>query len=295
MIVITTPTGDIGARVLVHTLEAGGHVRVILRDPARLPDNVRDRVDVMTGSHSDANIIAPALDGATSVFWLPPGAPTADGPEEAYLDFSRAFCDALPTSSVTHVVGVSALGRGWDKPAGHVTASLAMDDMIGATGVNYRALACASLMDNIARQADQIREAGAFFQPTPGGTRLPHVAKSDVAAVASRLLLDLSWDGVMEIPLCGPEDLTFEEMAATISDVVGREIRFQEMPMDDFAAMMKSMGASNGMAQGYVDMISAKNEGMDTMQRPVDRSETPTSLRTWCETELRPILGGKSS
>ena len=294
MIVVTTPTGDIGSRVLAHVLDAGRDVRVVVRDPARLAHGMRDRVEVVTGSHGDAGTIARALDGATSVFWLPPGPPAADGPEEAYVDFSRAFCDALPASSVTHVVGVSALGRGWGRPAGHVTASLAMDDMIGAAGVAYRALACASLMDNVARQAGSIRDTGAFFQPTPGGLRLPHVAKSDVAAVASRLLLDPSWGGVAEVPLHGPADLTFDEMAATLSQVSGREVRFQQMPMDDFAAMMRGMGASDGMAQGYARMLTAKNEGMDTMHRPVDRRDTPTTFRAWCEAELRPILEGGS-
>ena len=294
MIVVTTPTGDIGSRVLAHVLDAGRDVRVVVRDPAKLADGMRDRAEVVAGSHGDADAIARALDGATSVFWLPPGPPVAEGPEEAYVDFSRAFCDALPASSVTHVVGVSALGRGWHKPAGHVTASLAMDDRIGATGVAYRALACASLMDNIARQADAIRDRGAFFQPTPGDLRLPHVAKSDVAAVASRLLLNPSWDGVAEVPLHGPADLSFDEMAATLSEVTGREVRFQEMPMGDLAGMMRGMGTSDGMAHGYVDMLTAKNEGMDTMHRPTERSDTPTSFRAWCEVELRPILSGGS-
>ena len=294
MIVVTTPTGDIGSRVLAHLLDAGRDVRVVVRDPARLAYDTRDRVEVVTGSHGDAAVIARALDGATSVFWLPPGPPAAESPDEAYVRFSRAFCHALPASSVSHVVGVSALGRGWGRPSGHVAASLAMDDMIGAADVAYRALACASLMDNVARQADAIRDRGAFFQPTPGDLPLPHVAKADVAAVAARLLSDAAWNGVAEVPLHGPEDLTFDEMAATISAVTGRAVRFQEMPMGDFAAMMKGMGASDGMAQGYVDMITAKNEGMDTMRRPADRSDTPTTFRAWCETELRPVLGGGS-
>jgi uncharacterized protein YbjT (DUF2867 family) len=255
---------------------------------------MQDRVEVVAGSHGDAHVIARALDGAASVFWLPPGPPTAEDPEAAYVGFSRAFCDALPASSVTHVVGVSALGRGWGKPAGHVTASLAMDDTIGATGVAFRALACASLMDNVARQAGAIRDMGAFFQPSSGALRLPHVAKREVAAVASRLLLDRAWDGGAEVPLHGPADLTFDEMAATISEVTGREVCFQEMPMQDFAGMIRAMGTSDGMAQGYVDMLTAKNAGMDMLQWPVDRSDTPTTFRAWCEAELRPVLEGGS-
>lgn len=293
MIVITTPTGDIGARVLAHVLEAGGAVRVVVRDASALPDDVRERIEVVEGSHADAAVIGPALAGARSAFWLPPGPPTSAGPQEAYVEFSRAFCDALPASGVTHVVGVSALGRGWSGPAGHVTASLAMDDMIGATGVAYRALACASLMDNMARQADAIRETGTFYQPTPGDLPLPHVAKVDVAALAARLLLSPDWTGVAEVPLHGPEDLSFERMAAIVSDVLGRPVRFQEMPMAQFEGTMRSFGATEGMARSMVEMLGAKNAGMDTMERGMAREETPTTFRRWCETELRPSLRGQ--
>lgn len=249
MIVITTPTGDIGARVLGRMLDAGRDVRVIVRDPAKLPVGLGERVDLVRGSHADPDVIARALTGAESVFWLPPGGPANVSAEAAYVDFSRPFCDALASSGVTHVVGISALGRDWPKPAGHVTASLRMDDMIGDTGVAYRALACSSLMSNIARQAGPIRDDGVFYEPSPGDVKLPHVASADVAAVAARLLLEHDWQGVAEVPLFGPEDLTFEEMAAIMSDVLGKPVRFREISMDQFADAMRGRGASDGMVR----------------------------------------------
>lgn len=291
MIVITTPTGDIGARVLDHVLSAGRNVRVIARKPDNLPDNVHRRVELIEGSHADPKVVGSALSGAQSVFWLPPGSPDSPDADAAYVEFSRAFCDAVSSSTVTHVVGVSALGRGWPKAAGHVTASLKMDDMIGDTVVNYRALACASLMDNILRQAGLIRDDGVFYQPTPGDLKLPHVAKADVASVAARLLLSPDWQGVAEVPLYGPEDLSFDEMAAIMSEVLGRPVRFQEMPMEQFQEMMRATGASEGMVRSYALMFTAKNEGMDTMTRPVERGETPKTFRQWCEEELGPVIG----
>lgn len=290
MIVVTTPTGDIGARVLSHLVKSGEDLRVIVRDVNYLPADVRERADVVEGSHANSNVIEKAIDGAKRVFWLPPGSPTEPSAEAAYVDFSRAFSMALPKSSVTHVVGISALGRGWSKPAGHVTASLKMDDMIGATGVHYRALACASLMDNMMRQADPIREQNAFYQPTPGDVKLPHVAKADVAAIAVRLLLNPVWTGVEEVSLLGPEDLSFNEIAGIMTDVLGSSVHFHEMPMEQFEQMMASFGTSAGMVEAYSQMLTAKNEGMDTIHGVTDRSDTPTTFRAWCERELRPAV-----
>lgn len=292
MILVTTPTGDIGSRVLRYLLDAGEDVRVIARDLGRLPGGLPGRVEVVEGSHADGEVIGRALAEARRVFWLPPGDPAEPSAEAAYVGFSRPFCEALPSSGVTHVVGVSALGRGWPRPAGLVAASLAMDDAIAATGVAHRALTCASLMDNLLRQAGPIRAAGVFHAPTPGDLRLPHVAKADVAAVAARLLLAPDWQGVEEVPLHGPEDLSFEEMATAMSEILSRPIRFEEMPMDGFEGMLRASGASDGMARDYALMMTAKNEGMDTMARPASREATPTTFRAWCEAELRPVIAG---
>jgi uncharacterized protein YbjT (DUF2867 family) len=290
MILVTTPTGDIGRRVLSHLRAAHVAVRVIVRDASKLP--LDPQIDVVEGSMADAAIIARALPGVTRVFWLPPGDPALPSAEAAYAGVARAFCDALPGSQVTHVVGISALGRGWPKPAGHVTATLAVDDMIAATGVQYRALACASLMDNIARQAAPIRDLGRFFQPTPPDLKLPHVAKADVARIAAELLTDPHWTGVEALPLLGPEDLSFSEMAAILSDVLGRQIMPSELLMEDFRQMMRGFGTSEGMAQAYVEMLTAKNEGMDHLITPASRHATPTTFRMWCEDELLPMVSG---
>ncbi|MET3588600.1 hypothetical protein ABID21_004736 [Pseudorhizobium tarimense] len=142
------------------------------------------------------------------------------------------------------------------------------------TGVSYRALACASLIENALRQAALIRDQGAFYWPTPGDLKEPACATRDVAAVVARLLLDPSWSGVDSIPMLGPEDISFDEMMAIISDVIGKPVQYHLMSMDDLKAMMIKRGASEGMAQAMVNVMTAKNEGMDHL---VERSASASS------------------
>jgi uncharacterized protein YbjT (DUF2867 family) len=47
MIVVTAPTGNIGHQVLENILDRGEPVRVIARDPSRLPPRTRERVEVV--------------------------------------------------------------------------------------------------------------------------------------------------------------------------------------------------------------------------------------------------------
>lgn len=94
------------------------------------------------------------------------------------------------------------------------------------------------------------------------------------------------------MPLYGPDDLTFHHMAEIMSDVLGKPIQFAEMTMDQFDAMLRSLGTSDGMARDYIAMMTAKNEGLDRMVPDTSRHDTPTTFRAWCENELHPAITG---
>jgi uncharacterized protein YbjT (DUF2867 family) len=292
MIVITTPTGQIGRQVLGNLLGSGEELRVIARDPSDLPGGVRDGLDVVVGSHGDASVVDKAFAGADAVFWLVPPDPRATSVEAAYVGFTRPAAEAFKRHGVGRVVAVTALGRGtpWAGRAGYVTGSLAMDDLIADSGVALRALCNPSFMDNTIRQVPSIRDQGMFFSPIAGGRKLPTVATRDIAAAASRLLLDASWSGFGEVPLLGPEDLSFNDMARIISEVLGKEVRFQQTTFEAYKERFVSFGMSDPMAQGMTDMAWAKNEGLDNGVQRTPENSTPTSFRQWCEEVLKPAV-----
>ena len=291
MIVITAPTGNIGRHVVRNLLAAGATLRLVARDPAKLSGEVRSRVEVVQGSHGEAGVVDRAFEGADAVFWLAASDPRRTL-EQAYLDFTRPAAEAIRRHGVKRVVGVTALGRGteWQDKAGHVTASIRMDDMLMETGVSYRALAMPSFMDNVLRQAASIRDSGVFFGPIDPGKKAPTAATRDMGAVAARWLTDASWTGQAEAPVLGPEDLSSDDMAAIASDVLGRTVRYQHVTLDALKAQLLARGACESYAQGFVDMARAKNEGMDNATPRTPENTTPTSFRQWCEQELKPAV-----
>jgi uncharacterized protein YbjT (DUF2867 family) len=292
MIAITTPTGQIGRQVLDNLLGSGEELRVIARDPSDLPADTRENLDVVVGSHGDAAVVDKAFAGADAVFWLTPPDPRAPSVEAAFVGFARPAAEAFKRHGVGRVVAVSALGRGtpWAGRAGYVAGSLAVDDLIAATGVAYKALTNPSFMDNTARQAESIKNQSMFFSPIAGDRKLPAVATRDIAVAASRLLLDASWSGTGEVPLLGPEDLSFNDMAQIMSEVLGKEVRFQQTTFEAYKDRFVSFGMSDAMAQGMTDMAWAKNEGLDNAVQRTPENSTPTSFRQWCEQVLKPAV-----
>ncbi|WP_433086415.1 NAD(P)H-binding protein [Dactylosporangium sp. CA-052675] len=292
MIVVTAPTANIGRQLVQHLLDAGAPVRVVARDPARLAPGVAGRAEIVRGSHADPAVVAEAFAGADAVFWLVPADPRASSVDEAYSGFARPAVEAFAAGAAGRVVGVSALGRGTPVAgrAGHVTATLAMDDLIAATGVPYRALAMPSFMDNTLRQLQPIAAQGVLSGPSRPDLPAPAVATRDIAAVAARLLLDDAWTGFEEVPVLGPEDITYDEMAATIADVLGRPVRYRRIPGETFKAGLVGRGLSEPMAQAMLDMAVAKDEGLDNGVERTARWSTPTTFRQWCAEVLRPAV-----
>jgi uncharacterized protein YbjT (DUF2867 family) len=292
LIVVTTPTGQIGNQVLENVLRGSEPVRVVARNPDALPRGTIARIEVVAGSHGDPEVVDKAFEGADSLFWLCPPDPRAPSAEVAYVDFTRPAAAAIDRHKVARVVGISALGRGTPaaEHAGLVTASLAMDDLLATTSASYCAVTNPSFIDNLLRQVEAIRTQGAFFLPIDGDLKQPAAATRDIAAAAASLLLDHSWSGDREQPVMGPEDLSFNEMAAIMTDVLGRPIRFQRIPDDAYKARLLSFGMSDAMAQATLDMWTAYGEGLDLGEPRTAASTTPTSFRHWCEDTLKPAV-----
>ena len=291
MIVITTPTGEIGRQVLDRVLDGGQAVRVIARDPSRLPARVRARAEVVQGSHGDAAAVTKALAGADRLFWLVPPPPFSHpgSAEHYYLDFTRPACEAIRDLGAG-VVGVTTLGHGYQGNAGVLSAALAMDKLIEGTGAAYRAVALPFFMENLLRQAQAIKEQGTFSMANTAGRPLPTVAACDVAAAAAALLLDASWSGQARVPVVSPDNLTPGDMAEVISGTLGRTVRYRQVPAADRQAALLRRGASQAMAQDMADMTEAQNNGIyDAEPRDPD-SAAPTSFRQWCHDTLKPAV-----
>ena len=222
MIVVTTPTGNIGRHVVQHLLDAGEAVRVVAREAAKLPQGVRDRAEVVEGSHGDAAVVDRAFQGASAVFWLCPPTPSAT-PQAQTVEFTGAGAEAIRRHGVPRVVAATTLGRGtaWEGRAGMATASIRMVDLLRETGAAVRGLALPAFMDNALQQVSAIRD-GVMSGAIDPDRKLPHTATRDTAAAAAGLLRDRSWDGQEDVPVLGPEELSYGDLAAIVFEVVGR-------------------------------------------------------------------------
>ena len=290
MIVVTTPTGNIGKQVLADLLMNGEPVRVIVRDASKLAAGTSQRVEVIEGSSGDRDVIDRAFEDADTVFWCVPPDFKATSLEQAYVEFSKPAAEAIRKHGVKRVVIVSAIGRGWPENAGYASASVAMVKLIESTGASCRVLTMPGFMDNMLRQVQPIKSQGMFFGTRDPESKDPYCATRDIATVATKWLLDKSWTGQEDVPVLGPEDISCNDMAQTLTDVLGKPVRYQQISFEALKSQVSGNGATEAMAQGMADMMIAKNKGLDQSVARTPEGTTPTSFRRWSEEVLKPMI-----
>jgi hypothetical protein len=88
----------------------------------------------------------------------------------------------------------------------------------------------------------------------------------------------------------GPEDLSWNDIAAIVTDVLGMPVRFQPVPYDAYKKQLVQYGASEEFAASLVEMHEAKDKGLDNAEPRTPENTTPTSFRQWCEEVLKPAV-----
>jgi len=144
------------------------------------------------------------------------------------------------------------------------------------------------VLGNLLKSGEQLRVIARDPSQLPAGVRqdldIVEGSHGDAAVVDAR------WSGAGEVPLLGPEDLSFNDMAEIMSQVLGKDVRFQQVTFEAYKDRFIRLGMSDPMAQGYTDMARAKNEGLDNSVQRTPENSTPTSFRQWCEEVLKPAV-----
>jgi uncharacterized protein YbjT (DUF2867 family) len=287
MIVITTPTGQIGSAIVRRLQQAQASFRVIARDPSKLPPDV----EAIVGSHGDPRVLDAALAGADTLFWLAPPDFTVNGFSEYYRELTVPACEAITRHGVGRVVVVSSLGDGRD--AGTLSAALEMEDHLRQTGAALRSLRLPAFMENLLWQLEPLAKQGAFYLANNADRVLPLVATDSAGAVASELLLDDTWEGQTGIPVIANGDLTPLGMAEVMSDVLGRQISYVQLSLDGYTQQLREQGIAEGAARDLAAMAAAQNDGFYERDPYLAQTRIGESFRAWCGRVLAPALDQK--
>ena len=242
---VTGSTGRLGSRVARGLSELGVDQRLVVRDPSKAP--ALPGSHIATADYGDSAAVRTALTGARTVFMVS----AAETPDRVQQHLT--FIDAAVDAGVERIVYVSFLGA---SPT--ATFTLARDHW--ATEQHLRSVGVAHTIVRNNIYADFtphfIGTDGSIRGPAGDG-RAAVVAQADIAEVAIAILTsDGAYDG-RTLNLTGPEALKIEEIAATLSDHLGRTVTYIAETIEEAYASRAVYGAPPWQVDAWVSTYTA--------------------------------------
>lgn len=271
-VLVIGATGKIGSRLLESLSRRGISSKAFSRqvESATLP-----ALSVaVPGDLLDIASLERALEGVDKVFLLWPFL-SAHGAEAAIEAIARR---------APRLVYLSTAGAGdaVDRVSNPISAvHYAIENMIERTVPGWTFLRPLGFASNALLWADQIRIDDKVTWPYAGaGRSLVHDA--DVADVATEALLHEGLIGKRML-LTGPETLNQREQVATIGDVIGRELSFQEEDPAVAREKMLAWGLPVALVDGVLTYLADRVADPEPINSVIQEitGRSPRTFRSW--------------
>jgi uncharacterized protein YbjT (DUF2867 family) len=289
-IAVATPTGNVGSKVSPRLLDARSELTLLVRNPEKVAGLTARGARAETGDLQDAGYVLRATQGAESLYWATP--PNFAAPD--ILAFQRALgknaADAVRKNRMTRVVHLSSIGAQMQSGTGPIVGLHQVENLLDETGASVTHLRAAYFMENYLFALDSIRNQGAIFLPVRGDRRLCMVATEDIAQVAARCLLDTTGKGRRVLGVQGPVDLSFDQAAGILSEVLGKTIRHVRVEPEQARQAFLGMGASPDVAEKYLEMYRAIDAGTLEIAERRPESTTPTTFAEFARRVMKPLI-----
>ncbi len=244
--VVTGASGHLGRLVVDQLLAAGTPPAQIVatgRDVGKLADLVQTGVTVRRADFTDPATLDEAFAGAEAMVLV---STTTVGER---FDNARNAIDAAARAGVSRIVYTSLVNAS--------TAQMTLadehrrtEDYLRASGTAFVILRNGWYLENYTDQLPMITQYHALLGSAHDG-RVSAVSRADLAAAAVAVLTQ---DGHLGATYeLGGTPFTLTELAATISDVLGTPIAYQDMPVADYTATLTGAGLPPEMAAAVAD------------------------------------------
>lgn len=229
MILVTGAAGKTG-RALIEKLAARGQA---MRALVRAGRSLNLPVEQVEGDSLDATSLRAALKGVQAVYLLCPNMhPQEEVMGELVIELAReAGVQHFVYHSVLHPQA-EAMPHHWNK--------MRVEERLFVSGVPFTILQPTAYMQNLlANFKDDV-----LRNPYPVEARLSLIDVNDVAEAAATVLTERGHENAV-YELCGTAPLSQTQVAGTFSQVLGRPVRAEAMPLEAWEQSARAAGLND--------------------------------------------------
>jgi len=283
-IAITTPTGNIGSKLVRKLLAESDHQLILLaRNASKLKDAEQKGAAIAEGDLQDKDYVIRATRDVDTLFWVHPPKYDADDFVDYYRELAEIGAEAIKTNEIKNVVFISSMGAHLGHGTGVVDGLHIAEKILKDAADNLTILRPTLFMENFLMSAETIKSDGTIYLPVSGDTTLPMIATQDISEAAYDAILNPS-SGTNVWSLHGPRDYSFDEAASIIGKAIGKDVKHTEVPGEATREVLINMGMSQDAAKRMVELYDAMNTGhMKDEQPRSEQTTTPTKLEDFAQ------------
>jgi uncharacterized protein YbjT (DUF2867 family) len=248
MILITGAAGKTGRAVLRALVARGETVRALVHRSEQMPPlEALGAQEVLAGDMRDQATMERAARGVRAVYHICPNV----SPDEVAI--GQAVITAARSAGVEHFVYHSVL-HPQTEAMPHHWQKLRVEEKLFESGLPYTILQPSVYMQNVLAHWQHILAQGAYSIPYAVETRLGMVDLEDVAAAAAIVLTQAGHAGAI-YELAGAEALTQVEVAAILSQQLGRPVRAEVISRQAWEERARASGLGDYQVQTLLKMF----------------------------------------
>jgi uncharacterized protein YbjT (DUF2867 family) len=241
LILVSGATGTQGGAVARALIERGFAVRGLTRNP----DSERARAlsalgaEMVRGDFEDTASLDAALAGTYGAYSVQQYRGIG---VEAEIRQSKAFADAAKRAGVRHFVYSSVLFAHLGTRVPQFDSKVDIEEYIQSIGLPYSFVRPASFMSNF-EGVRESAQAGVYRTPFPPNMARLHIAPGDIGRVVAEAFANPeTWIG-RDLNLAG-QRISYADIAATMERVLGREVRYEQIPWEEYSSTATPMAVS---------------------------------------------------
>ncbi len=273
-ILVTGATGKVGSLLIPNRTSLGADVRALVRDESKAQGLKDLGVEIVVGDLDKPDTPDAAFRGVDKVFLITPPNPNqviqAENGIQAAKRAGNPLIVRLSARAVREMPG--ALPRVSGQHA-------EIDVMLKASGLPYTIIAPHFFMQNTMMAAQTVASDGVVYMPFKDG-KTGMIDVRDIVDVAVKVLTEDGHEG-KTYDLTGPASISFHDVAAALSKVLGKQVDYVDVPLEAGRDAMIGMGLSEWIGDAMTEYFQAFSAGYGDFATPDVENVTGHPARSY--------------
>ncbi|QIQ06080.1 NmrA family NAD(P)-binding protein [Streptomyces liangshanensis] len=235
-VLVTGATGNTGRATVKESLALGLRVRALVRGHDERSRALADLgAEIVVGDLLEINTLRPALEGADAAYFVFPIDP---GLVHAAVNFAQA----VKETGVPSTLNLSQRSVNRESVSPSCRDTFLAEEVFNWSGLDVTHLRPTVFLDQLFYPWVLAPLQQGVLRIPAGQGRCAPVASQDQGRAIAALLKEPARRAGRITALSGPVEMDFEQLAAELSDALGRKIAYQDQPLEEYAAGLRELG-----------------------------------------------------